>query len=131
MSDVTATGIREISLVILPVTDQDRSIDFYEQLGLEKRRDDPFGDSYRWVEVYAPLGSTGIAVAPPPEGRPVEPQATGITFQTADIDATHAELRSRGLDVDEEITRMGGPVPPMFWVRDPDGHSMIVVQPLD
>jgi catechol 2,3-dioxygenase-like lactoylglutathione lyase family enzyme len=130
MSDVTATGIREISLVILPVTDQDRSIDFYEKLGLEKRRDDPFGDSYRWVEVYAPIGSTGIAVAPPPAGRPIEPQSTGITFSTADIDATHAELRSRGLDVDEEITRMGGPVPPMFWVRDPDGHSLIVVQPL-
>jgi len=131
MSDVTATGIREISLVILPVTDQDRSIDYYEKLGLEKRTDTPFGGNYRWVEMYAPIGSTGIAIAPPPEGRPVEAQSTGITFQTSDIEATHAELRSRGLDVDEEIQRMGGPVPPMFWVRDPDGHSLIVVQPLD
>jgi hypothetical protein len=32
-------------------------------------------------------------------------------------------------DVDEQVTRWGGPVPPMFWLRDPDGHSLIIVQP--
>jgi hypothetical protein len=26
------------------------------------------------------------------------------------------------------ISRMGGPVPPMFWFRDPDGDSLIVVE---
>jgi hypothetical protein len=46
-----------------------------------------------------------------------------------DVDATHAELRSRGVDVDAEILRMGDPVPPMFWFRDPDGHALLVVQP--
>jgi hypothetical protein len=33
--------------------------------------------------------------------------------------------------VDEEISRYGGPVPPMFWVRDPEGNALIVVQPND
>ena len=33
------------------------------------------------------------------------------------------------MDVDDEITPLGGPVPPMFWLRDPDGNSLIVVQP--
>jgi catechol 2,3-dioxygenase-like lactoylglutathione lyase family enzyme len=131
MSTVSATGIREISLVILPVTDQDVSIEFYEKLGLEKRTDLPFGGGQlRWVEVYAPIGSTGIALAPPPGGKAVEPQPTGITLQTADVDSTHAELKARGVDVDEEIMRGGGDgVPQMFWLRDPDGHSLIVVQP--
>ena len=27
------------------------------------------------------------------------------------------------------VTREGGPVPPMFWLRDPDGNSLIIVQP--
>jgi len=35
------------------------------------------------------------------------------------------------VDVDEEISRYGGPVPPMFWVRDPEGNALIVVQPND
>lgn len=126
----TATRIQQISLVTVPVSDQDRSIAFYvDSLGFEKRTDIPFGGKYRWVEVYPPSGTTGIALAPPPSGTAVEPARTGITLTTDDIDATHAELRSRGVDVDAEVSRMGGPVPPMFWFRDPDGHSLLIVQP--
>lgn len=47
---------------------------------------------------------------------------------TADIDATHTALRARGVDVDAEVARMGDPVPPMFWLRDPAGHSLMVVE---
>jgi catechol 2,3-dioxygenase-like lactoylglutathione lyase family enzyme len=123
----TATGIGGISLVIIPSTDQDRSIEFYvDSLGFEKRTDVPFGDRYRWVEVYPPTGPTGIALAPPRPGDATAVQ-TGITLTTDDVDATHAELRSRGVDVDAEVSRMGDPVPPMFWFRDPDGNSLLVV----
>jgi catechol 2,3-dioxygenase-like lactoylglutathione lyase family enzyme len=59
------TGIRSMSLVCVPVSDQDRSIAFYTSLGLEKRTDLPFGHGMRWVEVYAPEGTTGVAEAPP------------------------------------------------------------------
>lgn len=31
-------------------------------------------------------------------------------------------------DVDAEVSRMGDPVPPMFWFRDPTGHSLMVVE---
>jgi catechol 2,3-dioxygenase-like lactoylglutathione lyase family enzyme len=125
------SGLREFSLVIVPVSNQDESIAFYvDKLGLEKRTDQEFGPGMRWVEVYAPVGTTGIALATPPPEREVRPQETGITFQTDDIDATHAQLKQAGVDVDAEITRMGGPVPDMFWLRDPDAHSLLVVQPV-
>jgi catechol 2,3-dioxygenase-like lactoylglutathione lyase family enzyme len=124
----TATGIRQISLVCVPTPDQDRAIEFYESLGFEKRTDTPFGGGYRWVEVYPPEGAAGIALAPPRPGTEVSPAETGITLITGDIDATHAELRSRGVDVDAEVSRMGDPVPPMFWFRDPTGHSLMVVE---
>ncbi|PZS13841.1 MAG: glyoxalase [Solirubrobacterales bacterium] len=124
----TATRIRQISLVCVPTLDQDRAIEFYESVGFEKRTDTRFGDKYRWVEVYPPEGATGIALAPPPSGQEVEPTQTGITLTTDDIDATHAELKSRGVDVDAEVSRMGDPVPPMFWFRDPTGHSLMVVE---
>jgi len=122
------TGIEAIGLVIVPTLDQDRSIEFYERIGFEKRADTPFGGNYRWVEVYPPAGTTGIALAPPRQGEEVEPKEIGVSLTTTDIDTTHSELRSRGVDVDEQVMRMGDPVPPMFWFRDPEGHSLFVVQ---
>jgi catechol 2,3-dioxygenase-like lactoylglutathione lyase family enzyme len=127
---ITTSRIGELSLVCLATTDQDRSIDFYvEKLGFEKRTDTPFGNGYRWVEVYPPQGTTGLALAPPPPDRAGEGgRETGIVLTTDDIDATHGELRSGGVDVDAEVSRMGGPVPPMFWFRDPEGHSLMIVE---
>jgi catechol 2,3-dioxygenase-like lactoylglutathione lyase family enzyme len=124
----TASRIGGINLVMIPSSDQDRSIEFYEgSLGFEKRTDVPFGGDYRWVEVYPPTGTTGIALAPPREGDPTGIQ-TGISLTTDDIDGTHAQLREAGVDVDAEVSRMGDPVPPMFWFRDPDGNTLLVVE---
>src|SRR3984957_16026813 len=110
----TQSRIGAISLVSVMSTDQDRSIEFYEALGFEKRTDVPFGDKYRWVEVYPPAGTTGIALAPPREGGATSVE-TGIALNTDDVDATYEHLKSHGVDVDAEVARMGGPVPPMFW----------------
>jgi catechol 2,3-dioxygenase-like lactoylglutathione lyase family enzyme len=124
----TATRIRQIGLICVPTPDQDRAIEFYESIGFEKRTDTPFGGGYRWIEVYPAGGTTGIALAPPRPGTEVTPAETGITLITDDIDASHAEMKSRGVDVDAEVSRMGDPVPPMFWFRDPTGHSLMVVE---
>lgn len=125
----TATGLRTISLVCVPTVEQDRAIEFYESLGFTKRTDAQFGDKYRWVEVYPPEGGTGIALAPPAPGTDaVTPTQTGITITTADVDATHAQLKALGIDVDAEVSRMGDPIPPMFWFRDPTGHILMVVE---
>lgn len=124
----TASRIGQINLVIIPSTDQDRSIEFYEQeLGFEKRTDVTFGEDYRWVEVYPPSGTTGIALAPPPPGKPTAVE-TGICLTTGDIDASHAHLQSRGVDVDAEVMRMGDPIPPTVWFRDPDGNTLLIVE---
>ena len=126
----TTSRISTINLVMIPSTDQDKSIEFYESLGFEKRTDVPFGGDYRWVEVYPPSGTTGIALAPPREGEPIAIH-TGISLTTDDIDATHAQLRSEGVDVDAEVAHMGAPVPPMFWFRDQDGNSLLLVETAD
>ena len=120
--------VREISLICLPTLEQDRAIAFYESIGFEKRTDTPFGGGYRWVEVYPPRGTAGIALAPPPPGQESEPMQTGITLPSGDIDAPHAEFAAQGVDVDDEVSRMGEPVPPMFWFRDPSGHTLMVVE---
>jgi catechol 2,3-dioxygenase-like lactoylglutathione lyase family enzyme len=128
MATTTSTHIGEINLVMIPSPNQDGAIEFYcDKLGFEKRTDVPFGGGYRWVEVYPPNGTTGIALAPPREGGPTGVE-TGISLTSDDIDATHAQLKSAGVDVDAEVQRMGDPVPPMFWFRDADGNTLMVVQ---
>ena len=125
----TKTRIAKVGTVVVPVSDQDRAIEFYvDKLGLEKRADVPFGEAYRWVEVAPEGADTTIAIVPPPEGKPAGNVETGISLQTDDIDALHAELKSRGVDVDDEVSRMGDPVPPLFWFRDPDGNTLMVVE---
>ena len=123
----TKTRVSKIHTVVVPVADQDRAIEFYvEKLGLELRDDIPFGGGYRWIEV-APAGAeTTIALAPPPEGQPAGNTQTGIGLSTDDIDAYHAELKAAGVDVDAEVSRMGDPVPPLFWLRDPEGNVLMV-----
>ena len=129
MTTTTKGGISTISLVCIPSPDQDSAIEFYEKLGFEKRTDTPFGNGYRWIEVYPPSGTTGIALAPPPQGKDAEGVETGIVLPTDDIDASHAHLKSLGVDVDAEVSRWGGPVPPMFWFRDPNGNKLMMVEP--
>ncbi len=130
MSDADAR-IEKVHATIIPVSDPDAMLAFYtDKLGLEKRVDVPFGGDYRWIEVGPEGAETNIALAPPPPGKEDDAggRETGISLRTADIDSFHAELKEAGVDVDEEISRMGDPVPPMFWLRDPEGNVLLVVQ---
>jgi catechol 2,3-dioxygenase-like lactoylglutathione lyase family enzyme len=126
----TALNLTQVGRVCLTVADTDRAIAFYvDSLGFEKVVDVPMGEEMRWVEVALRGTPTTIALAPPPQGQSAGGSQTGICLDTSDVDADHAALKAAGVDVDEQVTRWGGPVPPMFWLRDPDGNSLIVVQP--
>jgi catechol 2,3-dioxygenase-like lactoylglutathione lyase family enzyme len=123
-------NLTQVGRVCITVGNTDRAIDFYvETLGFEKVVDVPMGEAMRWVEVALPGTATTIALAPPPEGQEAGGGQTGICLDTSGVDADHAALKAAGADVDDEVTRWGDPVPPMFWLRDPDGNSLIVVQP--
>jgi catechol 2,3-dioxygenase-like lactoylglutathione lyase family enzyme len=126
----TKTRVNKVATVIIPVADQERQVEFYvEKLGLEKRVDVPFGpeDGYRWIEMGPGDAETTIALCPPPPGGSSGNRETGISLHTDDIDAFHAELKAAGVDVDDEVSRMGDPVPPLFWLRDPEGNTLMVV----
>lgn len=129
MSDTqTQTNLTQVSTCMIPVKDQDQAIAFYtEKLGMELRADIPFAGTERWVEVAPAGAATTLALVSPRPG-----EATGIETRIAlsskDIDADHAELKGRGVDVDEEVSRMGDPVPPMFWFNDPEGNRLLIVQ---
>jgi catechol 2,3-dioxygenase-like lactoylglutathione lyase family enzyme len=116
----STTKITAVGNVGVPVTDQDRALEFYVgQLGFEVRRDLPFGDG-RWIEVAPPGAATTLALVP--AGIPA-----GIRLITRDADSDHAGLRERGVETDPEVMRMPE-APAMFTLRDPDGNSLILVE---
>jgi len=127
MSEMNRTRITEVRTVGIPVSDQDRALEFYlGRLGFEKRMDMPFG-AQRWIEVAPPGSATTIALVPTRPGVPTGVE-TGIRFTTEDADADHADLLARGVDVDPQVLRMGDFVPPMFYFRDQDGNRLVIVE---
>ena len=127
--DSTKNRVSKIATVVVPAADQEAQIAFYvEKLGLEKRMDVPFGPGDdRWVEVAPGDAETTIALPPPPPGTSAGNRETGISLYAQDIDAYHARLRADGVDADPEVSRIGDPVPPLFWLRDPEGNVLMVV----
>jgi catechol 2,3-dioxygenase-like lactoylglutathione lyase family enzyme len=120
----TTTQITEVGTVIVPVSDQDRALEFYVgTLGFEKRLDGLFGDGERWIEVAPPGAATTIALVRMPEG-----DDTRVSLTTRDAEADHAALTERGVDAGADLIRMGEGVPPMFAFTDPDGNTLRVVE---
>jgi len=122
MAKITLVGT-----VGVPTSDQDRALAFYtDNLGCEVRMDGSFGPGMRWIEVAPPGADTTLALMPTPPGGAIGVD-TGIRLATSDAEADHADLKARGVDVDDEIMRWEG-VPPMFTFRDPDGNTLYVVE---
>jgi hypothetical protein len=53
---------------------------------------------------------------------------TGVALESSDPRADHAELRDRGVDVDDELMGGDGTVPLLFFLRDADGNQLMIVQ---
>jgi catechol 2,3-dioxygenase-like lactoylglutathione lyase family enzyme len=123
----TRARLAEIAVVMIPVSDQDAALRFYtEVLGMEKVADIPYAGEYRWLEVAIPGAPTRISLVTPMDGFSAG-RPTGISFRTTDITALHAQLSAAGVDADE-LMAAGGPVPAMFFFRDPDGNRLHVTE---
>jgi catechol 2,3-dioxygenase-like lactoylglutathione lyase family enzyme len=119
-----AARITQVGTVGIPVDDQERALAFYrDALGFETRMDSEYGERQRWLEVAPPGAATSIALVQSHDAYRAGVD-TGIRFSTDDATADHAALQARGADVGEII-----PYPvPMFFIRDPDGNSLIIVE---
>jgi catechol 2,3-dioxygenase-like lactoylglutathione lyase family enzyme len=122
----TALRVTRVHTVAVPVSDQDRALDFYRgTLGFEVRRDATFGAGNRWIEV-APSGAE-TTVALPPAHPGVKPGVdTGLRLATPDVGAAHAALGAAGADIDDVLDFPGAP--PMFFLRDCDGNTLVIVE---
>jgi lactoylglutathione lyase len=127
MNQQTTAKVQSVRTVGIPVTDQDRALEFYvATLGLEKRLDAPVPQlGGRWIEVAPAGSSTSLALVPARPDLAVGVE-TGIRLSTGSAATLHAELLATGVDVGELLNWPG--VPPMFALRDPDGNGLEIVE---
>jgi predicted enzyme related to lactoylglutathione lyase len=112
-----------IELIAIPVTDVDRAKAFYvDQAGFNADHDHTVSDEVRFVQLTPPGSACSIAI-----GRGVTDAAPGsvqgVQMVVADIQAAHAELAGRGVDVSDVQDFPWGR---FVFFADPDGNRWAV-----
>ena len=114
----------KLELVQVPVSDVDRAKDFYvEQVGFNLDHDHRVSDELRFVQLTSPGSGCSIAMGPPSEMAPGSLQ--GLQLVVPDIEAAHAELSERGVEVSEIQDLPWGS---FVFFKDPDGNGWAVQQ---
>jgi len=109
----------KIEIVSIPVSDQDKSLNFYEKLGFTKVRDSVFGEGMRWLELSLG-GETNITLVnwfPEMQAGSIH----GIVIKVDDIEATHKKLTKKGLAIDPVFNTPWGR---FANFKDPDGNGL-------
>lgn len=119
-------SINSFEIISVPVSDQQRSKAFYcDVMGFELVRESPMGPGMSWIQL-APRGQS-VTIALVTWFEQMKPGGLqGVMVNTSDIDAEHAVLRTRGLELTEIKEEPWGRYA-MF--SDPDGNGWILRQP--
>lgn len=115
----------KLELVGIPVSDVDRAKAFYtEQVGFNADHDHQVGDGIRFVQLTPPGSGCSIAIGNGiVEGEPGS--VKGLQVVVSDIEAAHAHLVERGVEVSEIEDLPWGS---FVFFNDPDGNRWSVQQ---
>lgn len=118
--------MEHVSVVSVPVSDQDRAKRFYtDQLGMTVVAESTFGDDLRWIQVGIPGATTTLTLVtwfdemPPGSLR-------GLVIDCAGLDAEYQTLTERGVAFAGPPSKMAGGV--FAFLSDPDGNRISLRQ---
>jgi len=117
--------IKGIKFVGIPVSDQDKALEFYtKKLGFSITTDQPFNDKQRWIELKVPGADTGVVLFTPEGHEDRIGTFHSISFWTSNVQKTYDELMSRGVE-------FVGPPKTADWgssaiFKDPDGNQFVL-----
>ena len=125
----------KLEVELIPVSDVDRTKEFYTKLGWRLDADDVIGTDFRIVQFTPPGSGCSISF-----GKGVTAAAPGVPLGgliVSDIEAAHKELVAKGIHVSEvfhgsPFSRISGPDPEhqsygsYVSFEDPDGNVWIV-----
>lgn len=117
--------MQQIAIVSIPVSDSERSKEFYSKvLGFELLADDPMGPDQRWVQLAPAHGGASITLVTWFEQMPPG-CVQGLVLETDDVERDHRTLLDRGLDISD--------IREAPWARfaeftDPDENGWVLQQ---
>lgn len=115
--------IQRISILSIPVSDQEAAKDFYiNKLGFKLLRDDPMEEGRQWVQLGLPGAETSLTLVTWFDDMPPG-CAQGLVLETGDIQGAHDHLVSEGVEVSD--------IEEAPWGRfatfpDPDGNGWVL-----
>lgn len=120
--------IKAIKFVGVPVSDQQRALDFYTQkLGFRVITDQPFDDEQRWIELGVGRSGAGITLFTPRGQEDRIGSFTGISFIADDLEATYRELSAKGVTFVQKPEKADWGTAAIF--ADPDGNQFVLGTP--
>jgi catechol 2,3-dioxygenase-like lactoylglutathione lyase family enzyme len=116
-----------VSVMSIPVSDQDRARDFYVSvLGFNVEMDQEFGPAQRWVMLRPPGGGTAITLVTWFDQMPAG-SLSGTVLSVADLETTLADLVAKGV-VDAGTEPESAPWGRWVTIADPDGNGWVIQQ---
>lgn len=130
-------NLKQISLVSIPVTDQDRARDFYTgmldftvkfDMVMDAATAGSAGEGARWVMLTPPGGGTDITLVNW-FGDSMPPGSAKLALACENADEAYAELSARGVKPNNEAE--DAPWGRWSGVDDPDGNNWLITQGRD
>lgn len=115
--------VNKITMLQMAVNDMPKAKEFYaDKLGLAVKQDYRRDDDNWWVSLCAPESDFTITLTT--HHGDMKPGALTLYFTTADIQAAHAELGDKGVEVSDVQDDLYGPGSGVKWFnfKDVDGN---------
>lgn len=117
--------IRGIKFASVPVSDQDRALEFYRDLlGFRVLTDQPFDDNQRWIELQIPGSPTALVLFTPDEHRDRVGTFSHVTFYSDDVQRTYEQLAAKGVRFLQQPQSADWGTAAIF--EDPDGNKFVL-----
>lgn len=117
--------IKGIKFASIPVTNQDRSLEFYtRKLGFRVLTDAPFDGHQRWIELSIPRAETNVVLFTPDEHKKMIGGFMMFTFHTDDIEGTVKDMKDKGVEFEQDVQKADWGTMAIF--KDPDGNKFLL-----
>ena len=117
--------IRNIKFVTIPVSDQDKALQFFtEKLGFKVSTDQPFNDKQRWIELMIPGAETGLVLFTPEGHEDRIGSFQPLSFTSDDAFATAKTMKERGVEFVSDPKKEPWGTSAIF--KDPDGNQYVL-----
>jgi len=120
--------IKGIKFANIPVTDQDRALEFYtRKLGMRIITDSPFDGKQRWIELGFSRAETKLVLFTAPGQEKLIGGFMNVTFMSDDVETTARVLKEKGVEFVQEPEKADWGVSAIF--KDPDGNQFVLSTP--